>query len=50
MPSRTGTYAFVSPVFAVFLGVAVQGEQMDPSDAVGMVLMLAAAAVVLLRG
>ena len=33
-----------------FLGVAVQGEQMDASSAVGMVLMLAAAGVVLLRG
>ncbi|MGH7212250.1 MAG: DMT family transporter, partial [Acetobacteraceae bacterium] len=46
--SRTGTYAFVSPVFAVFLGVAFQGEQVDASSALGMALMLAAAGVVLL--
>jgi drug/metabolite transporter (DMT)-like permease len=48
--SRAGTYAFVSPVVAVFLGMAVNGEQVDPSGALGMVLMLGAAALVLLRG
>lgn len=47
--SRTGTYAFVSPVIAVFLGVVVQGEHVDLSGALGMVLMLAAAAIVLMR-
>ncbi len=47
--SRTGTYAFVSPVIAVLLGVAVYGEKLDPANAVGMALMLIAAAVVLRR-
>jgi drug/metabolite transporter (DMT)-like permease len=47
--SRTGTYAFVSPVIAVLLGVAVLGEQVHATDAIGMVLMLGAAALVLRR-
>jgi drug/metabolite transporter (DMT)-like permease len=47
--SRAGTYAFVSPVIAVLLGVAVFGERLDITDAVGMALMLAAAGVVLRR-
>ena len=47
--SRTGTYAFVSPVLAVLLGVAIYGERLDAADAVGMALMLTAAAVVLRR-
>jgi len=47
--SRTGTYAFVSPVIAVLLGVAVYGERVDAAHAVGMALMLIAAAVVLRR-
>lgn len=47
--SRTGTYAFVSPVIAVLLGVAIYGERLDPANAVGMALMLGAAALVLRR-
>jgi drug/metabolite transporter (DMT)-like permease len=47
--SRTGTYAFVSPVVAVLLGVVVLGEQVHVTDAIGMALMLAAAALVLRR-
>jgi drug/metabolite transporter (DMT)-like permease len=47
--SRTGTYAFVSPVIAVLLGVMVYGERLDAANAVGMALMLIAAAVVLRR-
>jgi drug/metabolite transporter (DMT)-like permease len=47
--SRTGTYAFVSPVVAVLLGVAIFGERLNPANAVGMALMLIAAAVVLRR-
>jgi drug/metabolite transporter (DMT)-like permease len=48
--SRTGTYAFVSPVIAVGLGTGLFGERLDSSDVVGMLLMLAAAAIVLRRG
>jgi drug/metabolite transporter (DMT)-like permease len=47
--SRTGTYAFISPVIAVLLGVVVLGEQVHLSDAIGMALMLGAAAMVLRR-
>ena len=48
--SRTGTYAFVSPVIAVAIGTAVFGERLDIGDVVGMLLMLGAAAIVLKRG
>jgi drug/metabolite transporter (DMT)-like permease len=47
--SRTGTYAFVSPVVAVVIGTSLFGEKLDIGDVVGMVLMLAAAAIVLRR-
>ena len=47
--SRTGTYAFVSPVIAVVIGTTLFGEKLDVGDVVGMVLMLAAAAIVLRR-
>jgi drug/metabolite transporter (DMT)-like permease len=47
--SRTGTYAFVSPVIAVLLGIAVLGEQVHLTDAIGMALMLCAAGLVLRR-
>ena len=47
--SRTGTYAFVSPVIAVALGTTLFGERLDLADVVGMALMLAAAAIVLRR-
>jgi drug/metabolite transporter (DMT)-like permease len=45
--SKTGTYAFVSPVIAVVLGMTLFGEHADWSDLVGMVLMLAAAGLAL---
>lgn len=41
--SRAGSYAFVSPVIAVLLGVAVLGEQVGLLEGAGMVVMLAAA-------
>jgi drug/metabolite transporter (DMT)-like permease len=41
--SRAGTYAFVSPVIAVLLGVAVHGETVGVIDVVGMLIMLGAA-------
>ena len=47
--SRTGTYAFVSPVIAVALGTTLFDERLDPADVVGMALMLVAAAIVLRR-
>lgn len=46
---RTGTHAFVSPVIAVLLGVTLLGEQVHLMDAVGMLAMLAAAAIALRR-
>jgi drug/metabolite transporter (DMT)-like permease len=47
--SRTGTYAFVSPVVAVVIGTTLFGEKLDVEDVVGMVLMLGAAGIVLRR-
>ncbi len=47
--SRTGTYAFISPVIAVLLGILVFGERVRPADAAGMALMIAAAGLVLRR-
>jgi drug/metabolite transporter (DMT)-like permease len=47
--SRTGTYAFISPVIAVLLGIAVLGEQVHLTDAIGMALMLCAAGLALRR-
>ncbi len=47
--SRTGTYAFISPVIAVILGIVVLGEQVHVNDAIGMALMLCAAGLVLRR-
>jgi drug/metabolite transporter (DMT)-like permease len=48
--SRTGTYAFVSPVIAVVAGTTLFGEKLGVADVVGMLLMLMAAAIVLRRG
>ncbi len=45
--SHAGTYAFVSPVIAVVLGMTLFGEHADWSDLAGMVLMLAAAGLAL---
>lgn len=45
--SRTGTYAFISPIVAVLLGMAVFGETVRATDAAGMALMLLAAGTVL---
>jgi drug/metabolite transporter (DMT)-like permease len=47
--SQTGTYAFVSPVFAVLLGTTLYGERLGLEDAIGMLLMLGAAALALRR-
>ena len=45
--SRTGSYAFISPVIAVLAGMLLLGEQVDLLEAAGMGLMLVAAAMVL---
>ncbi|HUN40819.1 MAG TPA: EamA family transporter [Acetobacteraceae bacterium] len=45
--SRTGTYAFVSPIVAVVLGALLFGEHVTGADLAGMSLMLAAAALAL---
>lgn len=47
--SRTGTYAFVSPVVAVVIAVPLLGEQVTMTDVVGIGLMLLAASLVLRR-
>ena len=48
--SRTGTYAFVSPVIAVVVGCSLFGERLDWGHAVGMTLMLLAAGLALRPG
>ena len=48
--SKTGTYAFISPVISVAAGMAMLGERVDVLEAGGMALMLAAAAMVLRKG
>lgn len=42
-PARAGSYAYVSPVIAVLLGVLLLGERIEVRDGVGMALLLAAA-------
>jgi len=46
---RTGTYAFISPVVAVLLGITWFGERVGLMDALGMTLMLGAAGLALRR-
>ncbi len=46
---KAGSYAFVSPIVAVLIGLFVSGEALHPIDAVGMALMLAAAWAALRR-
>lgn len=46
---RTGTYAFISPIIAILLGVAVYDESLTVVDAIGMATMLAAAAIAMRR-
>jgi drug/metabolite transporter (DMT)-like permease len=42
-PARAGSYAYVSPVIAVLLGVVLLHEHLGLRDGVGMVLLLVAA-------
>lgn len=44
---RVGTYAFISPIVAVLLGILVAGERVGAMDALGMAIMLAAAGLAL---
>jgi drug/metabolite transporter (DMT)-like permease len=48
--TKAGSYAFISPIIAVLLGVWISGEALHPIDAVGMAMMLGGAAVALRRG
>ena len=45
--ARAGSYAFVSPIVAVVLGVVAFGEKVEPLDVAAMILMLAGAYVAL---
>eukprot|EP01037_Dinobryon_pediforme_P005715 gene5716-5778_t len=45
--TKSGSYAFISPIIAVLLGLVISGEQLHPIDAVGMALMLGGAWVAL---
>ena len=40
-PARAGSYAYVSPIIAVLLGVLVLGEHVGLRDGVGMALLAA---------
>jgi drug/metabolite transporter (DMT)-like permease len=42
-PSRSGSYAFVSPIVAVLLGAAVFGERLSTLETLGMAAMLVGA-------
>lgn len=46
---REGTYAFISPVVAVLVGIVAAGERVGLVDAAGMALMLGAAFLALYR-
>jgi drug/metabolite transporter (DMT)-like permease len=46
-PSKAGSFAFISPIIAVFEGLVITGEALHPVDAIGMTLMLVAAWVAL---
>jgi drug/metabolite transporter (DMT)-like permease len=42
-PAKAGSFAFVSPIIAVLVGVMVAGETVHPLSVAGMVIMLVAA-------
>lgn len=42
-PARAGSYAYVSPVIAVLLGVMLLHEDLSMRDGIGMILLLGAA-------
>lgn len=45
--TKAGSYAFVSPIIALLIGLFASGETLHPVDAAGMALMLVAAWVAL---
>ncbi len=45
-PAAVGTYAYVNPLVAVFLGVFVAGEKLPPSATLAMVVIVASVALV----
>lgn len=47
-PALVGTYAFVNPVVAVFLGALLNNEQINAHTAAGAVLIVAAVAIVII--
>lgn len=46
--TKVSTYAFVNPVIAVLLGVFVLGERLDRTEVLGMAIIVAAVAMVIL--
>jgi drug/metabolite transporter (DMT)-like permease len=48
-PAKMGTYAYLNPIVAVLLGSGVLGEAFGLRETVGMVVILAAVALVQLR-
>jgi drug/metabolite transporter (DMT)-like permease len=40
-PTRVSSYAYINPVFALFLGATVAGEHLTPLQIAGAVLVLA---------
>jgi drug/metabolite transporter (DMT)-like permease len=44
--TKVATYAFVNPVIAVLLGVVLLGERLGPAEMLGMVVIVAAVAMV----
>lgn len=48
-PTKTGMYAFVSPVIAIIAGIIFLGEDFDALDFIGVGLLLAATVMALFR-
>ena len=48
-PVRLGTYAYLNPVIAVLLGIAVLGERFTAREGLGMLVILAGVALVQFR-
>ncbi len=48
-PTKTGMYAFVSPVIAIIAGIVFLGEDFEALDFIGVGLLLAATAMALFR-
>ena len=45
--TKVSTYAFVNPVIAVLLGVTLLGERLQPTEVLGMAIIVAAVALVI---